>query len=135
MPATGLIPLTDVNTYLEEARGAENNLIGLKVFPPIGQAVPVGRYMKWRIAGAELLKADAPVHAPGSAFPRTQRRWDFDNFATVERGLEDLIPVPTEEYIGKFNFPLRARSAAWTQRRLLLAHELRVESQVWLIDW
>lgn len=128
MAADGLIPLTDVNTYLEEARGAEDNLIGLKVFPPAGQPTQTGRYLKWRIAGAELLKANAPVHAPGSAFPRVNRRWDFDSYATVERGLEELIPIPTEEYISKFGFPLRARTAAWVQRQQLLAHELRVES-------
>lgn len=119
-----------IDTYLEEAKAAIKNLIGLKIFPEYGSPLQSGQYLKLRIALAELLNADVARHSPGAAFVRYTRTFEYANFDTIEYGIEELVPYVQADETGRYGLDQQSKAAELAMRRMLLAHEIRVASQV-----
>lgn len=120
-----------IDTYLEEAKGAIKNLIGLQLFPEYGSPLQSGQYLKLRIALAELLNADVARHAPGAAFTRYTRTFEYDNFDCIEYGIEELVPYVQADETSRYGLDQQSKAAELAMRRMLLAHEIRVQSQTY----
>lgn len=120
-----------IDTYLEEAKDAIKNLIGLKIFPEYGSPLQSGQYLKLRIALAELLNADVAKHAPGAAFTRYTRTFEYDNFDCIEYGIEELVPYVQADETSRYGLDQQSKAAELAMRRMLLAHEIRVAAQVY----
>lgn len=129
-PVSGAILRSDIAGVVEEATGAEENLIGLSVAPPIGFDEKAGQYPKLNIESGRILAPDdAKRRGPNSNYARKTRRWEMDEYTTKEYGLENPLGYDTINDLSRF-FDAEVSVARFTRLDLLLAHEKRVSETI-----
>jgi len=112
----------DITTALIQASQANQGFIGTDVFPIYNSSVRAGQYLKLQLGNAELLNSDASKVAPGSAYPRSARAFDNDNFTCVEFGLEEVVPDALASDVSRF-FGLETETAKILLRNIQIGHE------------
>lgn len=117
----------DITTALIQASQADQGFIGTDVFPIYNSSVRAGQYLKLQLGNAELLNSDASKVAPGSAYPRSARAFDNDNFTCVEFGLEEVVPDALASDVSRF-FGLETETAKILLRNIQIGHEAEVAS-------
>jgi hypothetical protein len=117
----------DITTALIQASQADQGFIGTDVFPIYNSSVRAGQYLKLQLGNAELLNSDASKVAPGSAYPRSARAFDNDNFTCVEYGLEEVVPDALASDVSRF-FGLETETAKILLRNIQIGHEAEVAS-------
>jgi len=117
----------DITTALIQASQADQGFIGTDVFPIYNSSVRAGQYLKLQLGNAELLNSDASKVAAGSAYPRSTRAFDNDNFTCVEYGLEEVVPDALAADVSRF-FGLETETAKILLRNIQIGHEAEVAS-------
>ena len=117
----------DITTALIQASQADQGFIGTDVFPIYNSSVRAGQYIKPQLGNAELLNSDASKVAAGSAYPRSTRAFDNDNFTCVEYGLEEVVPDALAADVSRF-FGLETETAKILLRNIQIGHEAEVAS-------
>jgi len=112
----------DITTALIQANQMDQGFIGTDVFPIYNSPVRAGQYLKLQLGNAELLNSDASKVAPGSAYPRSSRAFDNDNFTCVEFGLEEVVPDALASDVSRF-FGLETETAKILLRNIQIGHE------------
>lgn len=119
----------DIAGVLEQAKDWESSLIGTRVLPILPVATRAGQYPVFQLANGQLLKSDVKPRAPYSQFPRGTRAFTQDNYLTQEYGYEEAVDDTVQSDVSRF-FNAEVLSAKLAQRKILLAHEIRVASTV-----
>jgi hypothetical protein len=119
----------DIAGVLEQAKDWESSLIGTRVMPILPVATRAGQYPVFQLRQGQLLKSDVKNRAPYSQFPRGTRSFTQDNFMTLEYGYEEAVDDTVQADVSRF-FNAEVIAAKLCQRKLLLAHELRVAATV-----
>lgn len=92
---TDSVPRADISTLLMEAVGQEKLYIGQLIFPVYPSGREVGRYPKFRIGAAELLKAGkgygSTKRNETGTYNEITRKFEWDSFQTEEFGLEERV--------------------------------------------
>jgi len=117
----------DITTALIQASQADQGFIGTDLFPIYNSPVRAGQYLKLQLGNAELLNSDASKVAPGSAYPRSARAFDNDNFTCVEYGLEEVVPDALASDVSRF-FGLETETAKILLRNIQIGHEAECAS-------
>jgi len=117
----------DITTALIQGSQMDQGFIGTDVFPIYNSPVRAGQYLKLQLGNAELLNSDASKVAPGSAYPRSSRAFDNDNFTCVEFGLEEVVPDALASDVSRF-FGLETETAKILLRNIQIGHEAEVAS-------
>ena len=117
----------DITTALIQGSQMDQGFIGTDVFPIYNSPVRAGQYLKLQLGNAELLNSDASKVAPGSAYPRSSRAFDNDNFTRVEFGLEEVVPDALASDVSRF-FGLETETAKILLRNIQIGHEAEVAS-------
>lgn len=125
----GVIFRGDLQTMVEEARNAENLLIGLKVFPAYGVPLRQGRYPRWPIAKGKLLNRVSTLRAPGGEYGEITRSFVQDTYDCIDRGLEERVDDANRADQARF-FDAEAVAAKRIDLNFRLDHEVRVAAQV-----
>lgn len=129
-PVAGAILRSDIAGVIEDATGAEENLIGLQVAPAIGFDEKSGQYPRLRIeSGRMLAPDDAKRRGPTSNYARKTRRWEMDTYTTEEYGLENPLGYDTINDLSRF-FDAETSVARLTRLDLLLSHEKRIADTI-----
>lgn len=120
----------DIAGVVEQAKDWESSLIGRRVLPILPVPVRAGQYPVFQLQNGQLLKSgDVKQRAPYGAFPRGTRAFTQDNFVTSEFGVEEAVDDTVSSDLSRF-FSAEVLAAKLCQRKLLLAHELRVAATV-----
>lgn len=120
----------DIAGVLEQAKDWESSLIGTRVMPILPVATRAGQYPVFQLANGQLLKSgDVKPRAPYSQFPRGTRAFTQDNYLAQVYGVEEAVDDDVQNDISRF-FNAEVLAAKLCQRKLLLAHELRVASTI-----
>jgi len=119
----------DIAGVLEQAAGWESSLIGTRVLPILPVDVRAGQYPVFQLRQGQLLKNDVKNRAPYSQFPRGTRSFTQDSYVTSEFGYEEAVDDVVQQDVSRF-FNAEVLAAKLCQRKLLLAHELRVASTI-----
>jgi hypothetical protein len=89
------VPRADISSVLMEAAGQEQLYIGQLIFPVYPSSREVGRYPKFRIGAAELLKAGkgygSTKRNETGTYNEIERKFEWDSFQTEEYGLEERV--------------------------------------------
>jgi hypothetical protein len=89
------VPRADISSVLMEAVGQEQLYIGGMIFPVYPTSREVGRYPKFRIGAAELLKAGkgygSTKRNETGTYNEIERKFEWDSFQTEEFGLEERV--------------------------------------------
>jgi hypothetical protein len=92
---TDSVPRADISSVLMEAVGQERLYIGQLIFPVYPSGREVGRYPKFRIGPAELLKAGkgygSTKRNETGTYNELTRKFEWDSFQTEEFGLEERV--------------------------------------------
>jgi hypothetical protein len=119
----------DIAGVLEQAKDWETNLIGTRVLPILNVPVRAGQYPSFRLQQGQLLKTEVKPRAPYSSFARGTRAFQYESYLAQEWGYEEAVDDVISADIQRF-FDAEVMAAKLAQRKLLLAHELRVQAQV-----
>lgn len=89
------VPRADISTVLMEAVDQEKQYIGHAIFPTFPSAREVGRYPKFRIGAAELLKGGKQYGSTKrnetGTYNEVSRKFEWDSYQTEEYGLEERV--------------------------------------------
>jgi hypothetical protein len=133
-PVAGAILRADIAGVIEEAMGADELLIGTKIFPAYGVDARNGQYPKLEIETGRLLDpGSVKRRGPTADYARKTRQWLEDTYSCLEYGLEGLLGLDTINDLSRF-FDAEATVARLTQTDLLLAHEIRVAAKTFNED-
>lgn len=130
--ATELRP--ELNAVVEDAMFADEGYIGQELFPYVGYPTRTGEYKRIRLRTGQLLRAtdgSATLRAPRSAYPRITGSDEDDNYACVDRGLEEPIDESDKADKSRF-YQLEQVALKRVTRTMRLDHEIRVRNR--LID-
>lgn len=119
----------DIAGVLEQAKDWETNLIGTRVMPILNVPVRAGQYPSFRLQQGQLLKTEVKPRAPYSSFARGTRAFQYESYLAQEWGYEEAVDDVISADIQRF-FDAEVMAAKLAQRKLLLAHELRVQAQI-----
>jgi hypothetical protein len=110
-----------------EAVGQEKLFIGQMVYPTFPSAREVGRYPKFRIGAAELLKG-----SPGStkrnetgSYNETARKFEWDSYQTEEFGLEERVDDVVAKRMENF-FDAEVVTGKYLANHLMIDYERTV---------
>lgn len=126
---TAAIYRGDVAGVLEQAKDWETNLIGTRVMPILNVPVRAGQYPSFRLQQGQLLKTEVKPRAPYSAFARGTRAFQYESYLAQEWGYEEAVDDVIASDMNRF-FDAEVVAAKLARRKLLLAHELRVQGQI-----
>lgn len=115
----------DVQTKVEEASSADQMFIGERVMPVFSSPEKTGEYPKFKLAKGELLNDDALARQPTGSYGRILRTYENDNFACVDRGLEELVDDTYQADVQRF-FNAEVAAANQVYRQVRIGHEGRV---------
>jgi hypothetical protein len=119
----------DIAGVLEQAKDWETNLIGTRVLPILNVPVRAGQYPSFKLQQGQLLKSEVKPRAPYSAFARGTRAFQYESYLAQEWGYEEAVDDTVTADIQRF-FDAEVIAAKLARRKLLLAHELRVQAQI-----
>ena len=126
---TSAAPRADISALLEEAVEVEKNFIGQKILPIYESAVENGRYPKFKIAQGGLLKREATRRNPTGAYNEVDRKFDWEEYLTEERGLEERIDDVVAKRFQNF-FDAEVLTAKYVMRSLMIDFEIEVAGTV-----
>lgn len=115
----------DVQTKVEEAASTDQMFIGDRVMPVFESDEKTGEYPKFRLAKGELLNDDATLRQPTGSYGRILRTYENDNYATIDRGLEELVDDTYKKDVQRF-FDAETAAAKQVYRQMRISHEGRV---------
>lgn len=121
---TASVLRADIMTYVTEAAQADTMFIGEQVFPPYESEVQAGQFPKFKLATGELLTNDSTKRGQDGTYAEIKRAYETDNFATVDRGLEERVDDAYARYISRF-FDAEVVAAMQTMRQVKIGHEIR----------
>lgn len=134
-PSSGATIRGDLNTFVEEAAGADKFFIGPLVYPPFGVDVKSGTYPRLKKTSGALLKAGSTRREPKASYGEIDRAWEADTYDTLDRGLEELIDDTEQKDLARF-FSQEQVTARLVLRAMMLDHEIRVAAKVFhATDW
>lgn len=119
----------DIAGVLEQAKDWETTLIGTRVMPILNVPVRAGQYPSFRLQQGQLLKSEVKPRAPYSSFARGTRAFSYETYGCVELGYEEAVDDTVAADMSRF-FDSEVIAAKLAQRKLLLAHELRVAGAI-----
>jgi hypothetical protein len=119
----------DIAGVLEQAKDWETTLIGTRVLPILNVPVRAGQYPSFRLQQGQLLKSEVKPRSPYASYARGTRAFQYESYACVELGYEEAVDDTVAADMSRF-FDAEVISAKLAQRKLLLAHELRVAGAI-----
>ncbi len=128
-PDAAAILRADINTVLLEAMAADQLFIGQRVFPVYESGAKDGQFPKFRLGKGELLNDDATVRTPTGAYGRVYRTYENDNFACLDRGLEELVDDSYKADVARF-FDAEIVAGKQVLTQMMLSLEVRIAAEV-----
>jgi hypothetical protein len=119
----------DIRTLVEEGASADQMFIGTKVMPVYLSDEKTGQFPKFRLAKGELLNDDALARQPTGSYSRILRTYENDNFACVDRGLEELIDDTYKEDVARY-FDAEVVAASQVERQIRIGLEGRISAAI-----
>jgi hypothetical protein len=119
----------DIAGVLEQAKDWETTLIGTRVLPILNVPVRAGQYPSFRLQQGQLLKSEVKPRSPYSTYARGTRAFQYETYGCVELGYEEAVDDTVAADMARF-FDAEVIAAKLAQRKLLLAHELRVAGAI-----
>lgn len=128
---TDSVPRADISTVLMEAVAQEKLYIGQLVYPVYPSGREVGRYPKFRIGAAELLKAGTGYGSTKrnetGTYNEVTRKFEWDSYQTEEFGLEERVDDVVARRMESF-FDAEVVTSKLLMNSLMLDYELSVEA-------
>ena len=119
----------DIAGVLEQAKDWESGLIGTKIMPVLNVPVRAGQYPSFQLKEGQLLKSDIKQRSVGASYPRMTNSYNQESYQTQEFGVENPIDDTVSLDVSRF-FDAEVMAAKLAQRKLMLAHELRVAAKI-----
>lgn len=119
----------EISAFLEQAADVDKLMIAQKVLPVYSSDARAGRYPKLLIANGQLLKAGGDARGASGSYSEVDRKWDWDTYDCVDRGLEERIDDALSEEMKNF-FDLETTTAKLIRRAVALSYEIRVANLV-----
>lgn len=123
------LPRPELSEFLEEAQALEKSLFAEKVMPVFTSKTRVGRYPRIRIANGELLKRESTLRAPRGSYNEIERKFEWDTFECVERGLEQMVDDVEALDMEQF-FSTEQLTSKLLRRSLMIDQEIRVAQTI-----
>lgn len=128
-PNTAAVSRPEISAFLEEAVGADRYYIGQLIMPVYTSKARAGRYPKLSIENGELLRADSSKRGPTGTYPEVTRKFDWDTFDCVDRGLTERIDDAHSREMADF-FDMEVTTGKLVMRQLMLDYERRVAAAI-----
>lgn len=128
-PNSGATIRGDLNTFVEEAAGADRFFIGHIAMPEFGVEKKSGAYPRLKLTTGELLKPGSTVRTPHASYGRITRAWESDTYDTIDRGLEEQVDDVEQKDLARY-FNAEQMAAKLVLRAMRLDHEIRVQGQI-----
>jgi hypothetical protein len=126
---TDSVPRSDISTVLMEAIGQEKLYIGQLIYPVYPSGREVGRYPKFRIGAAELLKGGTNYgytkRNETGTYNEIERKFEWDSFQTEEYGLEERVDDVVARRMESF-FDAEVVTGKQLMNSLMIDYELQV---------
>jgi len=126
---TDSVPRADISTVLMEAVSQEKLYIGQLIYPVYPTGREVGRYPKFRIGAAELLKAGTGYGSTKrnetGTYNEITRKFEWDSFQTEEFGLEERVDDVVARRMESF-FDAEVVTSKLLMNSLMLDYELEI---------
>lgn len=119
----------ELSAVVEDAAFADNYFIGLKVFPAYNSAKKTGEFMKITSAASEVQKKNVTDRAQKAPYGKVDRTYEKDNFACVDRGIEEDLDDSVTAELADF-FSTEKVTSKLLLRSMLIDHETRVAAEV-----
>lgn len=126
---TAAAPRADISAFLEEAVDVEQNFVGQKILPIYPSPVENGRYPKFKIADGGLLRKEATKRNSSGTYNEVDRKFDWEEYVTEERGLEERIDDVVAKRFANF-FDAEVLTSKFVMRALMLDYETEVADTV-----
>lgn len=126
---TAAVSRPEISAFLEEAIGAERYFIGQLVMPIYTSKARAGRYPRMKIEGGELLRAQSTKRSPTGTYNEVTRRFDWDTYDCVDRGLEERVDDAITREMADF-FDAEVLTGKLVTRGVMLDYEVRVAEAV-----
>jgi hypothetical protein len=130
---TDSVPRADISTVLMEAVAQEKLYIGQLLYPVYPSGREVGRYPKFRIGAAELLKAGTGYGSTKrnetGTYNEVTRKFEWDSYQTEEFGLEERVDDTVARRMESF-FDAEVVTSKLLMNSLMLDYELETETKV-----
>jgi len=131
---TDSVPRADISSVLMEAVGQEKLYIGQLIFPVYPSGREVGRYPKFRIGAAELLKAGTGYGSTKrnetGTYNEVTRKFEWDSFQTEEFGLEERVDDVVARRMESF-FDAEVITGRLLMNSLMLDYELEIAAKTY----
>lgn len=126
---TDSVPRADISTLLMEAVDQEKQYIGQLIYPVFPSTREVGRYPKFRIGAAELLKKDSNSKRNESGtYNEISRKFEWDSYQTEEYGLEERVDDVVARRMESF-FDAEVVTGKYLMNNLMLDYEVQVAAK------
>jgi hypothetical protein len=129
---TDSVPRADISTVLMEAVAQEKLYVGGLIFPVYPSGREVGRYPKFRIGPAELLKAGkgygSTKRNETGTYNEISRKFEWDSFQTEEFGLEERVDDVVARRMESF-FDAEVVTGKLLMNSLMLDYELETAAK------
>lgn len=129
---TDSVPRADISTVLMEAVAQEKLYIGQLIYPVYPSGREVGRYPKFRIGAAELLKAGTGYGSTKrnetGTYNEVTRKFEWDSYQTEEFGLEERVDDVVARRMESF-FDAEVVTSKLLMNSLMLDYELEIEAK------
>ncbi len=119
----------ELSAVVEEASAADAYFIALKVFPAYNSTKKTGEFMKITKSASEVQKKNITERAQKGPYGRVDRTYEKDNFACVDRGLEELLDDAVTAELADF-FATEQVTSKLLLRSIMIDHEIRVAAEV-----
>lgn len=119
----------ELSAVVEEAAFADRYFIGLQVFPVYNSTKKTGEFMKITAAATEVQKKNITDRAQKAPYGKVDRTYEKDNFACVDRGLEEDLDDAVTAELADF-FSTEQVTSKLLLRSIMIDHEIRVAAQV-----
>ncbi len=129
---TDSVPRADISTVLMEAVDQEKQYIGQAIFPTFPSAREVGRYPKFRIGAAELLKSGkgygSTKRNETGTYNEVSRKFEWDSYQTEEFGLEERVDDVVARRMESF-FDAEVVTGKYLMNNLMLDYEVETATK------
>lgn len=119
----------ELSAVVEDAAFADSYFIALKVFPIYNSTKKTGEFMRITAAASEVQKKNITTRAPKGPYGQVDRTYEKDNFACVDRGLEESLDDSVTAELADF-FSAEQVTSKLLLRSIMLDHEVRVAAEV-----
>lgn len=113
----GPILRSDINTFVEQAKFADELFIGTQVCPPVPVPQIAGKYPVVTIASGGLLKTGQPKpRAWASEAPIIETAWTTDGFECLDLTIKQRVDTVLNDYTSQFGFDQMVMAAKMCKR-------------------